>query len=91
MMLAEAPQAVQNVYTSNDNGYEMMLGFVDDENLSRSDRFGKRVVSLGPHQYINQAEGYTDEAVYGGFDAVAAGNKPGASMASLVELEHEKI
>ena len=86
-MLAEAPEAVQNVYTSNDNGYEME-GFGDDESLSRSDRFGKRVVSLGPHQYINQAEGYTDEAVYGGLNA---GSKPGASMASLVEMEHEKI
>ena len=52
MMLAEAPKASQDEYTSNDNGYEIM-GFGEDENLSRSDRFGKRVVSLGPHQYIN--------------------------------------
>lgn len=63
---------------------------IDDAQLTRSDRFAQRVVSLGPHNYINQAEGLHSSS--NGRSSTGPGfGLDGPSLASLVEIEHEKI
>ena len=85
MMLAESGKALDS------EGF-CVFGIDDSEQLTRSDRFAQRVVSLGPHNYINQAEGLHSSSggrmSTGGADGGVMG---GPSLASLVEIEHEKI
>lgn len=76
MLLAQNPETnINNFCASADQG------------ISTSDRFAQRVVSLGPHGYINQADDFTitDQ------QQVDKQDQNGLSMASLVELEHRKI
>ena len=76
-MLAHAPDAAA-IYAEND-----FLPFSYYSNLTRSDRFAQRVVSLGPHDYIQQPDEFKSRS-----EVLQA---QGPSMASLVEMEHEKL
>lgn len=69
-------------------GFCMLGDELNDADLTRSDRFAQRVVSLGPHNYINQAEGLHSS---GGGRLSTGSGLDGPSLASLVEIEHEKI
>ena len=45
------------------DGFGVELGeeFKQDADMTRSDKFAQRVVSLGPHNYIERAEGLSSE------------------------------
>ena len=49
------------------------------------------MVSLGPHNYINQAEGLRSSSGGRMSTGPDGGHLGGPSLASLVEIEHEKI
>ena len=56
MMMVQADE-LTHAPTMDSEGFVVFGDDVNfnDEDLSRSDRFNQRVVSLGPHSYINQA------------------------------------
>lgn len=69
MMLAEpAPAQIQEpVNSGNEQPFSVVFEYGDKGNdfadeLSRSDKFAQRVVSLGPHDYIDRAEGLDSAA-----------------------------
>ena len=60
-LIADNPFAA-NPTSQDQHAQEPVPLFKQDDELTRSDRFSQRVVSLGPHQYIQRAEGLESSA-----------------------------